>query len=67
MVPLDAEAANGYEVLRKPVTPKIDASRAALAKADVARRPATERVRAALAAANAALESLRQPLEQPTG
>jgi hypothetical protein len=62
-----AEAAGGYAVLRLPVADQLDAARAQLAEADTARRPATERVRAALAAANRALESLRAPVEQPAG
>lgn len=57
----DAEAADGYVVLRLPVLDELEAARAALAEADGARRPATERMRSALRAANAALEPLRAP------
>jgi hypothetical protein len=57
----DREAADGYTVLRLPVAEQVGAARSALAKADAARRPATERMRAALAAANAALQPLRAP------
>ncbi len=57
----DAEAADGYVVLRLPVTDELDAARATLAKADTVRRPATARMRAALSAANASLQSLRGP------
>lgn len=56
-----AEAADGYVVLRVPLAEALGASRARLAQADTARRPATERMREALAAANAALQSLRAP------
>lgn len=56
-----AEAAGGYAVLRLPAAEQLDASRAQLAQADAARRPATDRMRAALKAANAALQSLRAP------
>lgn len=62
----DAEAAAGYTVLRLPVAERLAASRAQLARADTARRPATARVRAALAAANRALESLRAPVVVPS-
>lgn len=63
----DAEAAGGYAVLRRPLTGQVDAARAWLAEADAVRRPATERVRAALAAANRALQSLRAPAGTPPG
>ncbi|HWH31207.1 MAG TPA: hypothetical protein VNU01_00905 [Egibacteraceae bacterium] len=55
------EAADAYVVLRRPAVPGLEAARTTLARADSARRPATERVRAALAAANRALDALRAP------
>lgn len=55
------EAAAAYVVLRKPVLPELERARAALAQADGARRPATERMRGALSAADRALEGLRAP------
>jgi hypothetical protein len=54
-------------VLRKPGLPALEAARRRLAEADAARRPATDRMRQALQAANAALESLRAPVELPGG
>lgn len=57
----DREAADGYSVLRLPVADELEAARGRLARADTVRRPATDRVRAALGAANAALQSLRAP------
>lgn len=56
-----AEAAGGYVVLRLPVQQELDADRATLARADRARRPATQRMRTALAEANRALDLLRAP------
>lgn len=56
-----AEAADGYVVLRRPVLPALEQARSRLAQGDAARRPATDRMRGALAAANSALESLRTP------
>lgn len=53
------EAANAYAVLREPVAAELDEARSALADADAARRPPTEAMRAALAAADAALAPLR--------
>lgn len=55
------EAADAYVVLRKPGLAALEQARADLAAADGARRPATERVRSALTAADAALEELRAP------
>jgi hypothetical protein len=63
----DAEAAGGYVVLRRPVLPALEKARGSLAKADAARRPATDRMRRELQTANAALESLRGPAELPGG
>ena len=54
-----AEAAGAYAVLRRPVVPRLEQARTDLARADTARRPATERMRAALRTADAALASLR--------
>lgn len=56
------EAADAYVVLRKPGLAKLEQARAGLAKADTARRPATDRMRSALTAADAALEALRAPV-----
>lgn len=56
-----AEAAGGYVVLRRPVAGPLERARSELAAADSARRPATQRMRTALGAANAALQSLRGP------
>lgn len=55
------EAADAYVVLRRPVLPALDAARSALQEADAARRPATRDMRAAVAAADAALDVLRAP------
>lgn len=55
------EAANAYAVLRTPVLPALEQARAELVRADAARRPATERMRAALAGADRALDALRAP------
>ena len=54
-----AEAAGGYIVLRRPELARVEQARDVLQEADAARRPATERMRAALRAADAALASLR--------
>ena len=56
------EAAAAYVVLRKPGLPELEAARSALARADAARRPATDRMRQALAGADRALDGLRQPV-----
>lgn len=53
------EAADAYVVLRKPGLVALERARAGLARADVARRPPTERMRSALTTADAALEGLR--------
>lgn len=53
------EAANGYAVLRRPGLPALEQARTQLAQADAGRRPATDRVRAALGEANRALDGLR--------
>lgn len=55
------EAADAYVVLRKPVLPGLEQARSELVQADGARRPPTERMRAALTAADRALEQLRAP------
>jgi hypothetical protein len=55
------EAANAYLVLRKPVVPALEQARGQLARADADRRPATDRMRGALAAADRALAGLRAP------
>jgi hypothetical protein len=55
------EAANAYVVLRKPVLPALEQARGQLARADADRRPATDRMRAALAAADRELAELRAP------
>lgn len=56
------EAADAYVVLRKPGLAALEQARATLAKADAGRRPATEQVRSALDAADAALDALRAPV-----
>jgi hypothetical protein len=56
-----SEAAGGYAVLRGPAADRLGPARQALAQADAARRPLTERMRSALAEANAALAGLRTP------
>lgn len=53
------EAADGYLVLRRPGLPALEQARSRLVQADAGRRPATEGVRAALSAANRALDALR--------
>lgn len=57
----DDEAADAYAVLVRPQRNALSAARTALRQADAARRPATERQRQALAAADEALGSLRAP------
>ncbi len=57
----DDEAADAYAVLVRPQRAALSAARTALREADAARRPATERQRQALAAADEALGSLRAP------
>ena len=54
-----AEAADGYVVLRRPELSRVEQARAVLRQADTARLPATERMRGALRAADAALAPLR--------
>ena len=56
-----AEAAGAYVVLRRPRLPAVEQARALLQQADAARRPATERMRRQLTAADAALDGLRRP------
>lgn len=55
----DAEAAGAYVVLRRPVLPEVEQARGALQQADAARRPATDAMRRAVTAADAALAALR--------
>lgn len=55
------EAADAYAVARKPVLPALEQARTALQQADAARRPATDRMRSALSAADTALARLRAP------
>jgi hypothetical protein len=54
-----AEAADAYVVLRRPELARVVQARRALGTADAGRRPATERAREALRAADAALAPLR--------
>lgn len=56
-----AEAAGAYVVLRRPRLAAVEQARTSLQQADAVRRPATERVRGLLAAADAALGGLRRP------
>ncbi|MDT7570837.1 MAG: hypothetical protein QOE05_1011 [Actinomycetota bacterium] len=55
------EAADGYAVLTRDDRPALDLARTLLERVDTARRPVSERERAALAAADAALAPLRSP------
>lgn len=56
-----AEAAGAYAVLVRPQRAALDSARQRLRAADAARRTATERQTAALAAADRALDGLRAP------
>ena len=55
------EAAGAYAVLVRPDRSALDTARTLLQRVDAARRPVSERERAAVAAADAALASLRSP------
>jgi hypothetical protein len=55
------EAAGAYVVLTKDDRPQLGRARTLLERVDTARRPVSERVRAALAAADEALAPLRSP------
>lgn len=57
----DAEAAGAYGVLVRPQQAALSDARAALGRADAGRRQASERQRAALSAADRALDGLRAP------
>jgi hypothetical protein len=48
-------------VLVRPVRPSLETARTLLQRVDAARRPVSERERAAVASADAALASLRSP------
>ena len=63
----DDEAADAYAVLVRPQRADLAAARTALREADAAWRPATERQRQALAAADSALDSLRTAGREPAG
>ena len=60
------EAANAYTVLADDVRPKLQQARTLLRRVDAARRPISERQRAALAAADEALAPLRSPAPSPS-
>jgi hypothetical protein len=55
------DAANGYAVLTRDDRPGLEQARTLLERVDTARRPVSERVRDALAAADQALAPLRSP------
>jgi hypothetical protein len=55
------EAAGAYAVQTRPHRPAVQTARTLLQRVDAARRPVSERERAALAAADVALASLRSP------
>jgi hypothetical protein len=56
-----SEAAAAYAVLVSDNLPSLERARALLQRVDAARRPVSDRERAAVAAADAALASLRSP------
>jgi hypothetical protein len=55
------EAAGGYAVLTRDQRPALERARTLLERVDTARRPVSDRERAALAAADVALAPLRSP------